>query len=345
MKTFIRTDSFIHWLRICDRIVGSSEYSFGNVFLSYKDGLVLKATDGCLTCWMKITESEPFYGEIPVGLKLLKGFLMGEKSKQILLSISGDQMILQGYQETLKIKTSQPKEREHMKPFKEVGRTSLIKFMDFLDFSTAALEEGDMTYIGSLDSSLIMISPSRTIVSLCKFDDSIDEEFSFSIPYMSSRHIVKALKVYERDSLLTLAIGDAWFSLICQDFAMQVCGEKDSNQLKVEQFLCRADSQPLFSTFVKFVSKAAWLLPKDATLRITGNGKKIHFHGSYGMVQYKAELDMSLQKPFEIEVSPHRLRSAFSRMSSRTFVTVFDEFVRIEDQKGKYIIIKIKKDL
>lgn len=344
MKTFIRTESFIHWLRICDKIIGSSEYSFGNVFLSYKDGLVMKATDGCLTCWMKIAECEPFYGEIPVGLKLLKGFLTGERSQQILLSISADQMILQGYQETLRIKTSQPKEREHMKPLREVGRTGLNKFMNFLDFSTAALEEGDMTYLYSFDNSLIMASPSKTIVSLCKIDDNISEQFSFSIPYMSSRHVVKALKVYEKDCLLTLAVGDAWFSLICSDFAMQICGEKDSHQLRIEQFLNQSDSQLLYSAFAKFVSKAAWLLPRDSLLKISAKGKKMYFFGSYGTVQYKAEFDTGFEKSFEVEVSPHRLRSALARMSTRVFLSVFDEFIRIEDQKGRYVIIKIRQD-
>ncbi len=340
MKALIKTGSLIHWLRFCDKIMGSSEYSFGNVFLSYKDGLVMKATDGCLTCWMKIAECEPFYGEIPVGLKLLKGFLAGEKSQEIRLVILQDQITLQGYQETLRIKTSQPKEREHMKPFKEAGKTRLVKFMNFLDFATAALEEGDMTCLASFDSSLIIISPSRTITSLCRVDDSINEQFSFSIPYMSSRHIVKALKVYEKDCPLTLAIGDNWFSLICEDFAMQVCGEKDSKHDRIEQIMVNSESYQLYSAFAKFVSKAAWLLPKDTPLRITGTESKIHFYGSYGTVQYRAELDAGLQKPFQIQVSPHRLRSALSRMGSRIFLTVFDEFVRIEDQKGRYVVIR-----
>ncbi|WP_041083602.1 hypothetical protein [Thermotoga profunda] len=344
MKTVIKTSSLIHWLRFCDKIIGSSEYSFGNVFLSYKDGLVMRATDGCLTCWMKIAECDQFYGEIPIGLKLLKGFLTGEKSQEIQITILQDQIILQGYQETLRIRTSQPKEREHMKSFKEIGKTRLTKFMNFLDFATAALEEGDMTYLSSFESSLIMISPSKTIVSLCKVDDHINEFFSFSIPYMSSRHIVKALKTYEKDCSLTLAIGEAWFSMISDDFAMQVCGERDSQQGRIEQIFVRGEPYQLYTAFAKFVSKAAWLLPKDTPLTIIGTEKKIHFYGSYGTVQYKADLDIGLQKPFEIEVSPHRLRSALSRMGTRIFLTVFDEFVRIEDQKGRYVIIKVKRD-
>lgn len=60
-------------------------------------------------------------------------------------------------------------------------------------------------------------------------------------------------------------------------------------------------------------------------------------------MQYRAELDMGFQKSFEIEISPHRLRSALSRMGSRIFLAVFDEFVRIEDQRGRYVLIKITK--
>ncbi|HOJ88660.1 MAG TPA: hypothetical protein PLP64_09590 [Pseudothermotoga sp.] len=343
MRAVIKTGSLIHWLRFSDKIMGSSEYSFGNIFLSYKDGLVMRATDGCLTCWMKIAECEPFYGEIPVGLRLLKGFLTGEKSQEVYFTILPDQIVLQGYQETLRIKTSQPKDREHMKPFRQIGRTRLTKFMNFLDFATAALEEGDMTHLTSLEKSLVMISPSRTIVSLCKVDDGIDEEFSFSIPYVSSRHIVKALKVYERDCPMALGVGEASFSLICDDFAMQVCGEKDSRQGEIEQVLVRGDTYQLYTAFTKFISKAAWLLPKDTPLRIAGTEKKIYFFGSYGTVQYRAELDMGFQKSFEIEISPHRLRSALSRMGSRIFLAVFDEFVRIEDQRGRYVLIKITK--
>jgi len=345
LKVLVRTASLAHWLRFCDKIMGSSEYSFGNVFLSYKDGLVLKATDGCLTAWMKITNCEPFYGEVQVPLKLLKGFLVGEKAEEVEIQVLGDQIVLHGYQETLRIRVSQPKEREHMKPFKEVATMKIREFMIFLDFATAALEEGDMTQIESFDDSLLLIASSRTIVSLCKIQNSVKGDFSFSIPYMSSRHVVKALKVYQRDGPMTLAVGDAWLSLISEDFAMQICGENSTHQKEIQQIVTvQQKPEQLYSSFGKFVSKAAWLLPKDTPLKITGSGKQIDFYGSYGTVQYKAELQMGVSKPFQVEVSPHRLRSALSRMSAKLFLSVFDEFVRIEDQKGRFVIVRNFRD-
>ncbi|MGJ8455106.1 hypothetical protein ACSFC1_07370 [Pseudothermotoga sp. U03pept] len=345
MKVLVRTASLAHWLRFCDKIMGSSEYSFGNVFLSYKNGLVLKVTDGCVTAWMKITNCEPFYGEVQVPLKLLKGFLVGEKAEEVEIQVLGDQIVLHGYQETLRIRVSQPKEREHMKPFKEVATMKIREFMIFLDFVTAALEEGDMTQIESFDDSLLLIASSKTIVSLCKIQNSVKGDFAFSIPYMSSRHVVKALKVYQRDGPMTLAVGDAWLSLISEDFAMQICGENSTHQKEIQQIVTTQQKpEQLYSAFGKFVSKAAWLLPKDTPLRITGSGKQIDFYGSYGTVQYKAELQMGVSKPFQVEVSPHRLRSALSRMSAKLFLSVFDEFVRIEDQKGRFVIVRNFRD-
>lgn len=340
MKALIRSVIFNRWLRFCDKIMGSSEYSFGNIFLSYKDGLVIRATDGCLTAWMKIAECEPFYGEVQIPLRLLKGFLIGEKTEEVELTFIGDQVLLHANQETLRIKTSQPKDRERMEHFKEVGRTHLKKFVTYLDFATAALEEGDMTYIGSFDNHLVMVASSRTILSICEFDDSSFEEFHFSVPYMSSRHIVKAMKVYQKDCLLTLAIGDEKLTLLTDDFGMQICGEKSSFDSKIDQvFFENGNPEMLYSAFAKYISKAAWLLPKDTILKISGTDKEIKFFGTYGSVQYKAELPMGVSKPFEVEVSPHRLRSALARMSSRLFLIVSDRFIRIGDQKGRYVVI------
>ncbi|AEH51815.1 hypothetical protein [Pseudothermotoga thermarum] len=336
----LKVQQLERWLRFSDRVMGSSEYTMGNVYFSYKDGLILRSTDGCLTSWVKVADCQPFHGEIAISTRLLRGFLMGESSQELELELFQDYLIIKSQHEVLRVKIATPKQREAMQPFEEVGETTTKQILKAFDFATASLEEGDMMKIGSLRNQIFLVGSTPTVLNLCQLEANLLKDFCFAMPYASTRRIVKSLDVYSLDEKTILGISQEKFTILTKEFGMQVCGEMDKIDPRLEELAFVKGEEVLPSGFQKFVSKAAVILPKDATLKITKTKKEIRFFASYGTIQYRGFVPCSEGLEFETEVSAHKLRSALSRMSSRLFVHVQDGYVKISDSSNRSVILK-----
>lgn len=339
MRAIIDLPSFYTWLRFSDKIIGSSEYSFGNVYLLYNRGLVLRATDGCLNSWAKIGPCEPFNGEIAVPLRLLKGFLMGEVSENLNLTLSEGHLVISAGNETLRMKMFGPKEKQLPSEHESVARSDSLSFIKMLDFVTSPLEEGDYASLGSFENGLLIFASSHSIICLSRLPGEIIEPFVFSFPYMSARHMVKALEIYKKKVPLNFGLGE---TLIVEsdDFVMQLCGEKGSFDHRISNFLRQREVFPLPRSFQRFVSKAAWLMPKESTIKVECVKGSMRFLGTYGTVIYRAILPIEIPLSFEAEFSPHKMRSALLRMGARLFLSTGDDFVKIEDNSGRIVVVK-----
>jgi len=339
----IPTSSLIHWIRFSNKIMGSSEYSLGNVFLSYKDGLVLRATDGCLTSWIRLGKSEPFQGEIPLPLKIIRGFLTGEKSLYIDLKFQGDMVELQNGNETLRMKISQPEPRQRMLPYRQVSTLQQREIRSGIDFVTAHQEEGDFLRISTSSDTLLFWGQSHTITTVCSYKVDNTLKMCFSIPYASCRHIVKALEIHNINEKMILGISKEKLSLIHPDFAMEVCGEPQCPGIQEvrKAVISEAHETLSFSAreFSNYVSRAASVTPRDTTISIVRRGKILRFYSSKGSLQYTAQIDVPHGKPFRAEVSAHRLRTALSRMRSKyVLFEVLGDSLRLKNTKGTRFI-------
>ncbi|MCS7174660.1 hypothetical protein [Pseudothermotoga sp.] len=340
MRVIIDTSNFSTCLRFSDKIIGSSEYSLGNVYFLYNNGLVLRATDGCLSSWMRVGSCEPFEGEIAVPLRLLKGFLTGDVGENLNLTLSGDQLVVSYGNETLKMKLFGGREKQFPVEHELVARSNSMSFVKALDFATSPLEEGDFTSFGSFEDRLFIFAPTHSIVCLSCVSGELVKPFVFSFPYTSARHIVKAFEVYKKKVPLNFGLDEA---LIIEsvDFIMQLCGEKGSVDPRIGRFLGQQrESFPLPNGFRKFISKAAWFIPRESTIKIECTKGSLRFFGTYGTVTYRAMLPFEFPLSFGVEFSPHKMRSALSRMSTKLLLSVGDDFVKIEDGNGKIVVVK-----
>ncbi len=343
MRTRVPTERLGRWLRFSEKVMGSSEYTMGNVYFSYKDGLILRSTDGCLTSWIRVGESQPFHGELAVSTRLLKGFLIGERSDEIEFEFFEDHIVIRGENEVLRVRIATPKEREAMQPFEEVGETTIKEILKSFDFVTASLEEGDMMTIGTLNGSTFLFSSTSTVLSICELRGIKRKDFCFSVPYASSRRIVKSLDTYGVDGKVLLGISNERLTILTSEFGMQVCGEVEKMNPLLKELAAAKGEEVLPISFQRFVSKAAWILPKDSTLRIVKTKKEIRFVGNYGTVQYRGFVPCAGDLEFETEVSPHKLRSVLSRMSNKLFICLHREHLKIFDSSGRSVIVKLLK--
>jgi hypothetical protein len=327
------------WLRFCDKLMGSSEFSFGNIYFSYSEGLVLRATDGCLHGWTKIGECEPFNGEIAIPLRLLKGFLVGESGEFLNLALMEDEIVLSSGNETLRMKLTGKREKQVPVEHEPVAKSDLLDFNRALDFATSPLEEGDFALFGSFQGELLMFASTRSMICLTRLVGEAMKPFVFSFPYMSARHIVKALEVYAKNVQLNIGLGEALL-IRSGDFTLQLCGEHASFDPRIGDFLQKREAYVVPRNFQRFVSKAAWLMPRESTVRIECAKNTMRFFGAYGTVLYKAMLPFDCPLRFEFEFSPHKLRSALARMSNKLSIDVGDDFVKIQDSAGRAVVVK-----
>lgn len=327
------------WLKFCNKLIGSSEFSFGNVYFSYSQGLVVRATDGCLHGWMRIGECEPFDGEISIPLRFLKGFLVGESGEFLNLALMEDEIVLSSGNETLRMKLTGKREKQVPVEHEPVAKSDLLNFNRTLNFVTSPLEEGDFALFGSFQKDLLMFASTRSIICLTRLQGELMKPFAFSFPYMSARHIVKAFEVYAKNVQLTFGLGEALL-IRSNDFTLQLCGEHATFDSRIGDFLQRKETYVVPKNFRRFVSKAAWLMPRESTLRIECVKNSMRFFGAYGGVSYKAILPFDCPLKFEFEISPHRLRSALARMSDKLMISIGDGFVKMEDSAGRTVVVK-----
>lgn len=339
MKASIDLSMLSLWLRFCDKLIGSSEYSFGNVYLSYSDGLIVRATDGCLHGWVKIGECEPFSGEISIPLKLLKGFMVGERGEFLDLTLVENEIVLSSGNETLRVRLSGRKDKQVPIECESVASSDVLNFSRALDFTTSPLEEGDVAVLGSFQNDLLLFASTRSTVCLTRLQGELRKSFAFSFPYMSARHVVKALEVYRKNDRLTFGLGEALL-IRSKDFTLQLCGEQTSFDARISDFLQERESYVVPKAFQRFVSKAAWLMPRESTVRVECIKNSMRFFGAYGTVVYRAILPFECPLRFEFEFSPHKLRSALARMTSKLSISVGDGFVKIMDSAGRTVVVK-----
>lgn len=339
MKATVELPLLSFWLKFCDKLIGSSEYSFGNVYFSYQEGLVVRATDGCLHGWMRVGSCEPFEGEIAVPLKLLKGFLVGESGEFLNLVLTEDEIVLSSASEALRIRLAARRDKQVPVEHETVARSNVAGFNRALDFVTSPLEEGDFALFGTFQKELLLFASTRTLLCLTQLRGESVKEFVFSFPYMSARHIVKALEIYGKDAQLNFGLGEALL-LRTDDFTLQLCGEQASFDLRIGNFLVRRESYVLPKNFQRFVSKAAWLMPRESVLTVECVKNTLRFFGGYGTVAYRAVLPFECPLSFEVEFSPHKLRSALARMGSKLFLSAGDGFVKIEDSSSRTVVLK-----
>lgn len=339
MRATIDLSSLSLWLKFCNKLIGSSEFSFGNIYFSYDRGLVVRATDGCLHGWMKIGECEPFEGEIAIPLRLLKGFLVGESGEFLNLTLMEDEIALSSGNETLRMKLTGKREKQVPIEHELVAKSDVLNFNKALNFVTSPLEEGDLALFGSFEKDLLMFASARSIICLTRLQGELMKPFVFSFPYMSARHVVKALEVYAKNVQLNVGLGEALL-IRSSDFTLQLCGEHAAFDPRIGDFLQRKETYVVPRNFQRFVSKAAWLMPRESTIRIECVRDSMRFFGAYGTVSYRAILPFDCPLRFEFEVSPHRLRSALARMAGRLLISVGDGFVKIEDSAGRTVVVR-----
>ncbi len=186
-----------------DRVIGSQEKR--RLILGGEDGIYLLGTDGVLTAQLLIKKGLLLPYSYILPLNTLKAFIKGRRGEEIRLEIK-EKIILRTGLERLEI----PFQGTHLKvpPMTSKGiEINLATFCRLLDISSVISDEDTEILFFCQGKSLGIIGQ-REGMFVCTFMPLLKppkKSQYFSLPYVPTRHLVKALKqIKEKKAFISL---------------------------------------------------------------------------------------------------------------------------------------------
>ncbi|PNR93704.1 hypothetical protein [Petrotoga sp. 9PWA.NaAc.5.4] len=326
--------------KFVDAFCGTVEPSFRNVYFYYDKGLKIYATDGCAKLYLSATkEFLPFDGIASIPVQYIKGIIKGTKSNEnslVKISLEDKEMIfeIEGMRLNSKIEKEEAISIETSGESVVISKKELGYFIDKLDFVSASANEGDIIDILTHDKKIVFGYLSD-YYKLNTFYSETKVDFHREIPFISARHIVKALNQLKKSNILELGIDKYNIILRNPGVLIKVCSSKPSfskNILIFEKFIEQVDMNTkdlknvlskLYSTFSE--SNIAYLVLKE-------NNSYIYKEEKNARISFK--LPYSFQNQYLVPIHVRKLRSILARMDDHIKIYLNEKTMLLEDSKN-----------
>lgn len=322
------------------------------VFSPVSDKMYIFATDGCLTGIFEICPflfSKPFSAfEVP--LDVLKQFL-SELSGTLVFNYQDQVLTLKCHGETLRLRTGRPS-MQNFQQFKEILtdfrkppsplRVNRRRFLSALDFVSAYLEEGskvDVLFQGenillfAESSGILTHSRIRTFESLLAFEERELSNTqnspcaSLSIPFVTTRHLIKVLDI---DEVEELELWEEKGKLFLSSRSLYIsCADKpELSHVEILQTLQNLKFQGRIPTkSLQRVLRRALISGRYSEVDIHSKYGQLIFISHHGGITYKASLDVPVVANFSVKARAYMLRMVLGRLNSQnTLVSVEGQY-------------------
>ncbi|MCX7653483.1 MAG: hypothetical protein N2Z58_02240 [Fervidobacterium sp.] len=348
-------------LKKADKVCGTLEQSNRKISLfSYEGKLYLLASDGCLYGYFDLAPYlfpktfQPF--EIP--LDVVKQFSL-ELNGKVNLLFQDNMITFKCQNEILRLRVNYAGKEICFPKISDLHirllRLSRKKFINELDFVSCFLEEGSYTNFFITKDGVEFISHHMGIVSYVRLKsesklENKDEEFrefSLRIPYVSSRHIIKALDteqteeltIYFDGSVLKLHIEAANYYTFCGDLA-----EESPDRIRN---LCRSFEPKLRinSLQLQRLLRRSLILGRFSDVQLYTRSGELVVVSQHGPIAYRGSMEIEINLSFSIKTKAHFLKSALTRIGSQyILVDVIDDYVLLSAPSlSRFLILKNEK--
>ncbi|MEN3042269.1 MAG: hypothetical protein ABDH59_03070 [Fervidobacterium sp.] len=345
-------------LKKADKVCGTLEQANRKISLfSYEGKLYFLASDGCLYGYFDLAPYlfprtfQPF--EIP--LDVVKQFSL-ELNGKVNLLFQDNMITFKCQNEILRLRVNYTgKEISFPKTSDSYIRLYRKKFINELDFASCFLEEGSYTNFFITRDCVEFISHHMGIVSYVRLKsesklENKDEEFrefSLRIPYVSSRHIIKALDneqaeelaIYFDDSVLKLHIKAMNYYTFCGDLA-----EENPDRIRN---LCRSFQPKLRinSLQLQRLLRRSLILGRFSDVQLYTRSGELVVISQHGPIAYRGSMEIEINLSFSIKTKAHFLKSALTRIGSQyILVDVIDDYVLLSAPSlSRFLILKNEK--
>ncbi|ODN30681.1 hypothetical protein [Fervidobacterium thailandense] len=321
------------------------------VFTVANEKLYVLATDGCLT---GIFEISPFifskaFSAFEVPLDVVKQFL-SELSGTLIFSYQDQILTLKCYSETLRLRTSRPTLQNLQDPHfsREIAtylrkplaflRVNRRRFISSLDFVSAYLEEGTKVDVVFHGGDILLFSESSGVLThsrLQSFENDLDDLDSvwsayapLSIPFVSSRHLIKALEVEQVEEI---ELWEERGKLLVAGQSLYIsCADKpELSHLEILGLLRNLTPQGRIPTrSLQKVLRRALIAGRYSEVDIQSRHGQLTFISHHGSITYKASLETSVEANFSVKARAYVLRTVLGRLNSQnTLISVEGQHV------------------
>ncbi|PLV60059.1 hypothetical protein [Thermotoga sp. KOL6] len=335
MELIVNGEELKNWVYLLDKLVGTTEPSARFISFFFREGLWISASDNCASLEIFLGKIPKFEGSRIVSLDLVKFFLSDIKVKELHITISQDRLALKAGSEILdvKCKVGEVPQEDGEERF----LCTLVKreFESALNFSSANLDEGEFLILLFEEKDVFMFGPSSDVVTFAQISAVPRVTFSLKIPYVTVRHVFKAL---QKLNIQTLDFYEKEDKLVVKypRMIMKICGDKVSleEQRTLESFLNAKTVEELVArkdVFSKLVRKAA-VLSKGSYATLSRIGEVMRIMVKQHNLNYTAELFVEPGKNFVVVFPSKKLRSVLARLESdKVILEITEEFLKISN--------------
>ncbi|WP_448377255.1 hypothetical protein [Fervidobacterium sp.] len=351
----VETDTLKNIIKKADKVCGTLEPSMRKLaFFISENMLYLTATDGCLTGYFPVA---PFYSKslppFQIPLDVVKQFV-SELSGKISLIFQDGILSFKAQNELLRLKTiADQREKEFYIPkLLEYVTFSKRKLVTELDFVSSFLEEGsyaDWYYSGL---KLEMISHHIGLVAYSNLEREKEdnennvniERFSISIPYVSTRHLIKVLESDESESVYLAFDSDKRELIVKSENIYTTCSDFSEHEPgKVRDLCARFTSHvKIHASHFQRLLRRALISGRFSDVEIYSRHGEIVVISQHGSVAYKGSIPVSVESEFSVKTKAYMLRSAINRIGSQYIsIGVVDDYVLMAPPSTtRFLILK-----
>jgi hypothetical protein len=314
------------------------------VGISYDNGkLVFYGGDGCFSVKAPVSEMNPTSLRFSTSLDILKYF-MSELKGNVLIYSDGNFVSFKVKEENLKLRVGKFRFEKFEDRFDNISKLNKIFLIKDLDFVSSHLEEGSLVDI-FFGEKTKMAAESREIICYTTREtmESYGSTF-WSVPYYSSRHVVKSLK---DDSSRELIIGRGLNHLVFKgEFLYNLCGEEiTDNKLYLieEEINAGKIVAKIGANSLKHYLRRSMILGRNSQVKITGTKRGIFFYTFTKGMEYKGVLETSIQEGFSTIVNAYFLRSALNRIGGENLqISIAKKYLIISTvQRKRFILLPL----
>ena len=348
MELLVDSHELREWVFLLDKLVGTVEPSARFIDFFFRDGLWLRASDNCASMEIFLGKIPRFEGSRTVSLDLLKFFLSDVKVKEVYITISQDHLVLKAGNEVLDVKCKVGEIPPENGKEEFLCTFSKREFERSINFASSNLDEGEFLIFLFEEKSVLMFGPSSDIVTLSQVSAVPTTSFSLKIPYVTVRHIFKAL---QRLNVQTLDFYEKSGKLVVKYpyLIMEVCGDRvdmvEKEALKnilVEETIERLESRK--EILAKLVRKAA-VISKGSYATLSRKNDIMKIVVKKKNLSYTAELFVEPGRDFLVVFPSKKLRSTLARMESEKIVLeITERFLKISNPSGtRTVFLELEK--
>ncbi|MCP5456089.1 MAG: hypothetical protein H7A30_07505 [Thermotogae bacterium] len=338
MEGYINYGKLKNTIELLDNFTGTVEPSYRKLSLYYDNSLKIYASDGCANITINFSgDFLPFEGIYTIPVQYLKGLLKENKNKtDDVVKISIDEKNLTFEFREMRFSTSYLKENFNVFPsknFKILFRTKISEFTDKIDFTSCAASEGDLINIVSKKNKCFFQYNSGYFEAIAFFSES-NEDFVYSLPYVTVRHILKSFSKIKKDLILTVGITKEKLIFYVPGIIVESCFDNEyifDPGLRKTSYL---ENQIIDSSYFKnALNKMYTSFSKDNKAHLVLKNSESYIYKEENNTSFSWKIPYSFENYYLSNFHIRKIRSLLSRMSEKITLFSGKNYLTFVDEK------------